>query len=261
MDAKILFLDVETSPNIVHTWGLFKQNIAINQIVSSGYMLCWSAKWLGDKKIMHDSLIDHTDLFKKDPTSSYGIAKTMWKLLDEADVVVAHNGDGFDLKWLNSIFLDNRLGPPSPFKTIDTLKIARFIFYFPSNKLDYITERLGLGTKLKHEGHTLWTKCMRGEKGAFRKMIRYNRKDVLLLEKVYLEMRPYMKNHPNMGLYISGEKPVCTVCQSTELIKRGTAATNLGIFQRFRCKCGKWVRGRDNLLTKTKRKSLLTNAI
>ena len=53
---KILYLDIETAPNLVFTWGLFNQNIGLNQIVKPGYTLCFAAQWEGKKEIVFSSV-------------------------------------------------------------------------------------------------------------------------------------------------------------------------------------------------------------
>jgi hypothetical protein len=261
MSAKILILDVETAPNLVYTWRFFNQNINLNQIVNDNYMLCWSAKWLGEKSIKSDILTNYKDSFNKDPKNEIHIARSIWDLLNKADIVVTHNGDNFDIKWLNFLFLKYKLGPTKPYKTIDTLKVARANFYFPSKKLEYIATRLSVGEKIKTEGFELWTNTMLGNKDACYKMIQYNKKDVEILESVYLEMQPFIKNHPNLSAYVDNASLVCPVCLSSDLQKRGYYINNSGKYQQYWCKtCGRWPKGKENLLDKNKRLTLLSNS-
>lgn len=238
---KILLLDIETAPNLVHVWGLWGQNISIHQIIDSGYVLCWAAKWLGEDSVMFDSL--HTSNKRK-------MLKRIYKLLEEADAVVHYNGSRFDIPTLNKEFLLMGFTPPAPYKQIDLLKTARQQFRFPSNKLDYIAKSLGLEGKKKHAGHELWIKCMANDAKAWEEMESYNVQDVKLLEDVYFKLLPWITAHPSHGLY--GDSHVCPNCGSVHLTKRGFAYTTLGKYQRYKCDgCGKWSRSRKAIATKT----------
>ena len=238
---KILLLDIETSPNTAHVWGLWQQNVSINQLMESSYVLCYAAKWLGEEDIYFDSVHQ-----SKPKTMLKGIHA----LLDSADAVIHYNGTKFDIPTLNKEFLLTKLLPPSPYKQIDLLRVVRSNFRFPSNKLDYVSQRLGLGSKHAHEGHDLWVKCMNGDKDAWKRMEEYNIQDVVLLESLYDNLLPWIKNAPNRNLYqdITG----CPTCGSTRLHKRGTAVSTTGSYQRYQCRdCGSWSQG-----TKSIRKSV-----
>lgn len=236
---KILLLDIETSPNTAHVWGLWNVNVGINQITASGTTLCYAAKWLHSKEIIFDSV--HKSKPKK-------MVERMHKLLSEADAVVHFNGKRFDIPTLNKEFLLHGLTPPSPYKQIDLLEVTKKQFRFPSNKLDYVSKVLGLGSKIHHKGHELWVGCMNGDNKDWKVMEKYNKQDVLLLEKLYDKLLPWIPNHPNYGLYIG--KPVCTNCGSNKLQSRGKARTALSTYTRFQCQgCGKWCR--DNKATRT----------
>lgn len=246
---KILHLDIETAPNMVYCWGLYDQNIAINQIVEPGYTLCWSAKWHGERKMHFSSLYrdGHSVMVQK-----------IFDLLEEADAVVHYNGTRFDIPTLNKEFVLEGLVPPSSYKEIDLLRVARQRFKFPSNKLDYIAKELGLGSKTKHLGMDLWRGCMAEEAASWRIMERYNKQDVNLLEKLYLKLRPWIKNHPNQGLYVNSKNPVCRNCGSDDLIRKGFEYLMVGKYQRFRCNsCGAPNRGATLENTRDERKRLL----
>ena len=175
------------------------------------------------------------------------LVKELWGLLDRADIVVAQNGDKFDIKKINARFAYYRLPPPSPYRTVDTLKVARKYFAFSSNKLDHLGQFLQLGRKMEHEGFPLWRRCMLGDKKAWKKMKAYNRQDVLLLEKVYYRFLPWISNHPNMAMYNEGK--VCPKCSSDKGFKRGGFYTNKTTqYQVWRCKnCGGQARTTLNL--------------
>ena len=130
---KILLLDIEVAPNLAHCWGLFKQNIAISQLLESGYTLCWAAKWYGEKPIYFDSIHQSRPL---------KMIKAIHKLVAEADAVVHYNGTKFGMPILNKDFLLHGLPPPAPYAQIDLYKTVKSRFRFPSNKLDYIVKEL-----------------------------------------------------------------------------------------------------------------------
>lgn len=253
--AKILLLDIETAPAKCYTWGLFDQNIGLNQIIEDGYMLCWSAKWLGEARIYYDALPNHAT-YKVRPTDDREIVRSIWKLIDDADIVVAHNGANFDIKWLNALFLKHGMRPPASYKVVDTLTEAKSIGRFISNKLEWLVKKLEVGAKMDTGGFELWTGCMSGDKRAWVKMITYNRKDVLILEKLYLKLRPFMKRHPNLALYNEDRKG-CPNCASTVLRKKGFAYTAVGKFQRYIClNCGKDTRDGKPIINKEERSNV-----
>ena len=227
---KILLLDIESSPNTAHVWGLWQQNVSINQLMESSYVLCYAAKWLGEKEVKFDSVHQ-----SKPKTMLKGIHG----LLNDADAVVHYNGTKFDIPTLNKEFLLHSFNPPSPYKQIDLLRVVRSNFRFPSNKLDYVAQRLNLGKKHEHEGHELWVKCMNGDKDAWKRMEKYNIQDVVLLENLYRHLLPWIKSHPNHNLFSDGH--VCPNCGSSSVQKRGTAISATGTYQRYQCRsCGTW---------------------
>jgi DNA polymerase elongation subunit (family B) len=230
---KILLLDIETAPNLAHVWGLYDQNVGINQIQAAGYTLCWAAKWHKSKHIDFDSV------HKSPPPKMVG---HIHSLVDEADMVVHWNGAKFDMPTLNKEFILHGLKPPAPYKQVDLLRTSRSQFRFPSNKLDYVAQALGEGKKVKHMGHELWTRCMQGDAKAWALMERYNRGDVKLLERMYDRLMPWIRNHPGHGLY-GGEDRCCPNCGGTKLQRRGSARTVAHTYTRYQCiGCGTWSR-------------------
>ena len=258
----ILFLDIETAPMTSYIWRLWKQDIGLNLVESDWHMLSWAGKWMGDKKIISDVLPNYKKEYKENTENDIRILESLWEVIDAADIVVAHNGNKFDIPKINARLLYNGFTPPSPYRQIDTCLIARSIFGFTSNKLDYLAQYLGVGEKTKHEGFDLWRKCLQGDTKSWGKMEKYNRNDVVLLEKVFHKLAPWSKSFPNFDIYTDDNKPHCVACGNTNIINRGFAYTQLGKFHRYQCKlCGKWMRGRKNVLTKTKKTKILTNKL
>lgn len=249
---KILLLDIETAPKRAYVWGLWKQNVSPGQLLSDTFMLTWSAKWYGKKKVMGEKLTPD-EVHNEDDSR---ICVQLHELMDEADIVIGHNGDRFDIPTINSRFVLNGMLPPSPYKKVDTLKIAKRHFKFTSNRLDYLGQILGVGRKVETGGFSLWDRCMAGETKALNEMLKYNKQDVILLEEVYDKLRPYCSNHPNHG--VTSGSMVCPKCGSSHVQSRGYATTAVGKFQRFQCQdCGGWSRGRQNLRTTEEMKNTL----
>jgi hypothetical protein len=173
-------------------------------------------------------------------------------LLDECDAVIHYNGSRFDIPTLNREFVLHGLNPPSPYKQIDLLKTARAAFKFPSNKLDYVLEELGLEQKVQHKGMDLWKECMAGDEKAWRTMKRYNVADVRIMEPLYDRLLPWIADHPNAALYLDAERPTCTKCGGSDLQSRGTYKTKTGSYRKFQCQCcGSWVRSRKSEVKNT----------
>lgn len=241
-EQKILLFDIETAPNLSYVWGQYEQNVIAHE--KEWYVLCWVAKWLGDKKFITSALPDFRD-YKIDRENDFKVVKELWHLLDEAEIVIAHNGDRFDIKKMNARFAYYGLNPPSPYKTIDTYKVAKKYFSFNSNSLNDLGSHLQLGAKISTGGFSLWKGCMSGDIKSWRKMINYNKQDVLLLEKVYLELRKWITNHPSVSIFEEKEHN-CPTCGSDRIQKRGFGVTKISKYQRFQCQeCGSWSKGKS----------------
>lgn len=231
---KVLFLDLETTPMTAHTWGLWDQNISINQILDHTEVMCFGAKWKGKDKVIFKSSHHHG---KKE------MLQEIHKLIDEADAVVGWNSAAFDMKHLNREFLEAGMFPPSPTKDIDLMRAVKAKFKFPSNKLDYVAQKLGVGAKVKHSGFDLWIKCMAGNNKAWKEMKEYQIQDVELLVELYDKLLPWIPAHPNTALYDDVEGG-CSSCSSLRLERRGFAISSTGKYQRYQCKdCGSWMKG------------------
>ena len=234
---RTLLFDIETAPLVSYTWGIWEQDVV--EVKEEWYMLTFAYKWLGEKKTHVVSLPDFK-LYKKEPKNDRELVNKLWELFDEADILIAHNGDAFDIKKAQARFIQHELAPPTPFKSIDTKKVAKRYFKFDSNKLDHLGQYFNLGRKMKHEGFSLWLGCMANNPKSWKKMCDYNIQDVVLLEKIYLKMLPYMDNHPNVGL-MQGNKIACPNCGSKETQKRGFGFNRTGKYQRYQCMdCGAW---------------------
>lgn len=253
---KILIFDIETSPMLAYVWGRFKQFVSLDQTVSEWFIISWSAKWLNNPNVMCDVLTSEEASNEDDSR----ITRSMWYLFNEADIVLAHNGSRFDVPKLNSRFLLNGLMPPNPYKQIDTLQVARKEFGFSSNKLDALAGYLGIEHK-SDTNFNLWKRCLAGEQEALDYMLAYNIKDVEILEKVYLRLRPWIKNHPNVSLYLENEDETCPHCGSINVADTGTFSyTNVSKFSNVRClDCKGLARRRTSDYPKEIRKSIVVS--
>jgi predicted RNA-binding Zn-ribbon protein involved in translation (DUF1610 family) len=255
--AKVLILDIETAPIVAYTWGIWNQNIQPSNIASDWFCITWAAKWLFEEKVYSGKLTGKEAIAQDDSRMIKGI----WSLLNEADIVIAHNGQKFDIPKLNSRFIINQLSPPLPYQQIDTLLHIRRQFGFTSNKLDYVNQLLNLPRKKENEGMPLWIKCYKGDTKAIGAMLDYNIADVRILEETYLRIRAWIKPHPNMGLHILDSHERCPSCGSDNVKDCGKGYhTQASIFEIFRCdNCGSTGRRRKNIMTLTeKRNSLLS---
>lgn len=232
--VKILIFDTENLPLISAHFSLWKQNINHKtQLIRKEHtMITWAAKWLGSDVVMSSALTPK-EILKEDDSR---IVKQLWNLLDQADIIIAHNS-AFDTKVANARFLKHGLNLPSTYKEICTYKASKKTLKLPSHSLDYIAKFLGLGGKLEHTGMNLWMDCLKGNQEAIDLMLLYNTKDVTLLEDVYIKLRPFIKGHPNISLF--QEEPGCTVCGSDNIIENSIFFTKASKYMEYRCKdCG-----------------------
>ena len=235
-NARILIIDIETSPNLAYVWGLFDQTVSLSQLLESTSVISFAAMWLDDD----DSEVMFYSDFHDGHKDMILAAHT---LLSQADIVVHYNGRSFDIKHLNREFWQAGYDPPAPFKQVDLLLSTKANFRFASNKLQHVSTEIGLAAKTEHEWMPLWVKCLEGDPEAWAVMRTYNIQDVILTKQFYLSIRGWITNHPNMGLYVDEYRPVCDKCQSTRMQKRGYSRTGQGIFQRYQCQnCGGWSR-------------------
>lgn len=256
---KVLLIDVETAPSIAVSFQRFNVNITPDHVLQEGdWLLTASWKWLNKKKVEGISLSSEEALDKDDSR----ICDQMNDLFDEADIIVAHNGKRFDVPIIKTRMLANGFSPPHSPKIIDTLLIARSL-KFSSNKLDSLCHSLDIGRKMKHHGIRLWIDCMNGNQDALDNMLEYNKRDVELLEELYLEIRPYDKTGPNFGQYYNDGKEHCPTCGSTHLLSTGkNSYTNVGMFEELVCNtCGHRSSRKQMLNIKDHRKQLLRRSV
>lgn len=229
---KILALDLETRPNLAYIWKLFDENVGLDQLVEAHEVICFGAKWVGEKRRVEFYSVHHQGKVE--------MLYEAHRLLDESDAVVHWNGQRFDIPHLNREFLLAGFRPPSPFAQIDLMNVAKKQFRFPSNRLAHVSESLGIGSK-RQTDFKLWLRCMEGDVRAWAEMKRYNIQDVRLLEDAYNKLLPWISSHPQRNLYDEGKG--CPSCGSESVQRRGFAYTRVSKYRRYQCtNCGVWLR-------------------
>lgn len=241
---RIVTLDIETAPLQSYHWGLWDQQIGLEQISVEWSILSFSAKWLDEKDVLY---MDTGGRGAKNVRDDSKLLKALWDLLNEANIVVTQNGQAFDIKKINARLVQSGFKPYSPVRVVDTKLIAQKHFAFTSNKLAWMSKHLTDTKKQVHKafpGFELWQECLRDNKKAWAEMKRYNIADTRATEELYLKLLPWMSGHPNLGVYADAE--VCPKCGSAKVQRRGTERTQSGEYQRYQCQnCGGWSRGRQ----------------
>lgn len=231
MKPKILLLDIETAPATAYVWSLFDDHVNLDRLITPSRMLCWAAKWYRGGWHIAD-----------ERGNRMAMLKSLHALLSEADAVVTYNGDKFDLPKINGEFVAAGLDPVPPIPSIDLYKTVKKLGYL-SAKLLYVSQYLGIGEKAETGGFKLWADVMAGDEKAWAKMLRYNKQDVALLERLYTKLRPYIKSHP--ALHMAEGRTVCPACGSAKVQRRGNRRTKAFVIERLHCQgCGAWFDGK-----------------
>jgi uncharacterized protein YprB with RNaseH-like and TPR domain len=219
---KRLFFDIETSPNIGLFWEAgYKKNIDYSNIIKERAIICICYKWEEAKEVFEV----HWDSKQCDKT----MLEKFIKIANEADELVGHNGDRFDLAWIRTRCLYHNIDMFPNYTTIDTLKIARSKFKFNSNKLNYIADFLGIGQKIKTE-FGLWKDIvLHKDKKAMDAMIKYCKKDVVLLEKVFKAIKGHIAPKTHFGVKFGGDRGSCPECGSDEIMRNSIRYTATGV--------------------------------
>jgi DNA polymerase elongation subunit (family B) len=224
-EIKRLFFDIETSYYLVPTFQFWKVNINPDNILREKKIICIAYKWQYEDKVHVLKWDENQDDTK--------LIKDFIQVIKDADELIAHNGDKFDIKELRTraILTGNLMFPI--YRTLDTLKKSRQYFRFPSNKLDYLGKVLNVGRKLDHEGMKLWVDiCEHKNKASLKKMVEYCVQDVAVLEDVYFALSPYIYHNTNMAVLKGGEKWHCPECASQNVQLSHTDATAMGYIKR-----------------------------
>lgn len=251
---KILLYDIENAPARGWVWGKWQQDVI--DFDDDWFMLCFAYKWLGEKKVRTVALPDFTTYdtpaqrrarLTHSSQDDSGVCQALWNLFNEADIVVSHNGVNFDQAKARARFVRWGFDPPSPFREVDTKKVAAKHFRFESNSLKDLCRFLQLSQQKEDSGGwQTWAGCIDGDPQAWRTMLHYNCQDVNALEEVFLKLRPWDTMFPNLTV-MGSETHVCPKCGAPQdkLIKNGRKFTQLSWRQGYKCKaCGGTFYGR-----------------
>ena len=235
---KTLSIDIEAAPAKAYIWDLKTRYVPLGHVAEDGYVLCFSYCW-DDEDYIHS-------VARWDEGGEEAMIQKAWELLDEADCVIHYNGDNYDLPRLNTEFLKYRLGPPSPYWSVDLFKTVRSTFKVLSKSMQHMLDILDLGSKMEHKGMELWTNCMKGVEADQADMEAYNIQDVEVMLDLYAELRPWIRNHPNVALWMEpSDEPTCPKCGSTNLRFKGYQRTSVLTYKQYKCNsCGSYSRER-----------------
>lgn len=239
-ELKVLFYDLETAPLLAHIWSPWDNFVTMDRLIHDSFVLTWSAKWWGQKKVLKGVLTPYEAIDQDDTR----IVEELADLIREADIIVAHNGDKFDLPKFNARLLRHNLEPLGPTQTIDTLKLSKKNLGIAFNKLDYLGEYLGLGRKIKTD-FQLWLDCYHGDAAALSTMSKYNVQDVRLLEAIFNRLLPYVKGLTRLMEPGSNGDTACPFCGKYNFVRRGYYRTQASTFVKLHCThCKKYSRER-----------------
>ena len=238
---KALVLDIETTPMLAYIWELGEQRVNLDQIHTDWQIMAWSAKWLSEKRVHYYDTRNHK--------SDKAILKELWKLLNEAQVVITQNGMKFDSRKINARFILHGMTPPSPYLHIDTYRLLKRVAEFTSHKLAYLTDKLCKSEKkTDHKlfpGFSLWIECLKGNKKAWDEMKKYNIADVLSTEELYLTVKAWAPEHMPRLFDMTDSSSQCGTCGYNGQMREGKLrkAKRYSYRQHMCPKCGAWQKG------------------
>lgn len=251
---RIVLWDIETVQNLVASFQLWQRDglsLPHRNVVQERYIVTASWKLLDEKRVQSVSVLDDPVRFKQAPNDDRYVCERLHEMLSTADVIVAHNGDDFDIRWTEGRMLYHGLDPLPPILKIDTKKVAKSRFNLNSYRLDYLCRYLGLGQKMEIDPER-WLEILRNDKkarSAIEQMVAYNKVDILLLEKLFRKLQPFMPNHVNRQLF--GAMPgTCPRCGSKDIERREFHYATTRVYPRSRCrKCGGWFRDKSMMMS------------
>jgi predicted RNA-binding Zn-ribbon protein involved in translation (DUF1610 family) len=244
--VKTLIYDLEVSPILGWNYEKYESNMVAME--HDYFLLSVAYKWLGEKQVHVLALPDYKT-YKKDRYDDKELVKDFHKVLSEAQIVIGHNMARFDERKVNARMVLNGLDCPSHRQVIDTLRVARSKFAFTSNKLADLAEYLQIPQGKMHVDSAQWIKAIHGDMKTWDHIKKYNKRDIEVTEQVYLKLRSYMTNHPNMNID-SNDPFACPTCGHDDLIKRGPRITKSGYKHHYQCKgCGSYCSTRTSTIT------------
>ena len=257
----MLVIDIETAPLEVYVWSFGKQHVGLDQLITDWSLLSVAMKWLGI-----DGMFYADNRYRPTPRDDFEQLLCLHTILQETDMVIAHNGAKFDMPKIRARMALNGFPPLPPITVIDTYQLQAKAFGFTSQKLAYVSGVIGDQEKSEHAkfpGRELWNQVLANNPEAWNEIQDYNAKDVIATEAMYLSLRGWYRNAPNFGPYVTPSekgKVVCHSCGSEHVIQKGTRKTQVGVYQRYKClDCGAWPRGRLMIASREERAHILTS--
>lgn len=244
--VKFLYYDIETTLAVSYHFRQWKVDLPQKQKIKESHLLAHAWAWNNDE--VQSSILTVDEVLKSDPER---LVLEAWALFDNADIICAHNSKKFDIKKVNAYFLQYGLPPPSHYKVIDTLQIAKQMFNLPFNSLAYLAEFLGVEQKIDTGGVDLWIGCDRGDQDSLDKMQEYNEGDITTLRAVHQKLIGWSNNGVNIALYNKDHDVLCTHCGSDniQVIEGKVATTVQRQYQLYRCHdCGALQRDRHYIV-------------
>lgn len=252
---RILYIDIETAAAQVLAFGRYDVNITENHVLVPGDWLLSVSYAFNDEPVGGIGLSRQSVLSQDDSE----LVCLVYELMENADVVIAHNGKKFDFKILQARALAHNLGVLPSVKFVDTLKLAKAKIKVPSFSLDSMCAYFGIDRKIQTEGIGLWKRVQSGDTDAMVEMIRYNVQDVVILRDLYKKIASLGDSGYNAALYFNDDISRCKACGSHNIAETGrTVETGQNSYAEVEClDCGAKARKKQSLLTKEKRKNLL----
>lgn len=239
---KIVMFDLETLPDMnaamerfagISQWPGKSIGADMNSIICFGY------KILGDKRARCESIWDIDPDWSKNVNDDSALCQFIYDTLHDADGIVTHNGEKFDIKVLNTRL--KKYGLPGLHKIlhVDTCQLAKSKLKLSSNSLDNVASHLGCRRKLKHDGWGMWVRVRQGDPTAARLMAKYCIQDVEVLHEVFEALRCFTSKIPNYNLF-DGAKQVCPSCgKATRQKSKGWKHTSTRSYRQKICgHCG-----------------------
>lgn len=256
VNNKIVCFDIETTPMTIIAWSLFDQINSPDQIISDSILLSWSSKYLNCPDVV-GMVLTPTEAVENDDER---IVTGLWNFLNGSNIIIGHNVKAFDLPYINARFAFYGFPALSYHSVIDTLIFAKKSFRFSSNSLKHINRYFSIKQKIENSGMSLWKNCINGDGQSLETMLEYCKGDVVAVEDLYYKIRPFIKGHPNLGLFSETNDSICPNCGSDNVVEEGFYYTTTGKFVSVRCKdCGAVSRKRTSTLSKEKKANLLRN--
>lgn len=247
---KILVFDIECTGMILESYGLYNQNHSHKDIIEDWSMLSYAAWFVDEDEIHYQDNRNNPDY--KDDRS---IIEGLHNLISQADWIIGHNSDKFDIKKFNTKAEKYEL--PSRHDPIqyDTLKMLKARYALPSNSLDYAAKYFELKERKslhgKFPGKVLFDECKNGNQEAWNELESYNKQDVKVTWELFQRLAKHDKRINLNSFY---QKQTC-ICGNQEFYKNGIKYAKNATFQIWRCKvCSKCFVGKENLIDKDLRK-------